>query len=598
MTTSPVETRPRYSIVIPTFQRRDLVLGAVQALASLSGPSFEAIVVVDGSTDGTAEALRALRVLPALTVMEQPNAGRARAVNRGAGLGQGDILLFLDDDMIAAEDLLVQHDQAYAAGADAVLGHIPVAPDSPRTFLSRGLAEWAEKRRSRLIADGGQLSVSDLVTGQFSVRREVFGRLTGFDEQFTRDGSFGGEDTDLGRRLFDEGYRVVFAPDAVSWQYYAVSPRAYLKQWYQAGTADVAYLRKHPSEFEAVLASRRPGTRSNKYLVRPLARIPGLASAVAAAVRPIAVGLAEWRPEDRRAERIFFKVRNLEYWRGVQGAGGLPRPRPFRILCFHAVSDLRGAARLEQYGVPRPLFRRQLRLLLRVGFRFVSLAEVLNALTNSSGLPRGSVLLTFDDCYPDLLTNGLPVLQEQRAPAAAFAVAGLVGGTNTWDTAIGAPELALLDAAGLRALEKAQVDIGVHGSTHRVLVALSEEVLQEETAAAAATLTAYGLRPPRAFAYPHGENDAASRRAVATAGLVAGFTVTSDLVRPGRVDPYAVPRIEVLRRDGAGPRLLLKVLLAGRLPRLAPPSAASRLKRGLARRLRTQAGKAYRAQVR
>ena len=251
-------TEPRFSVVIPTYQRRDLVVAAVRALAAQTGPSAEVVVVVDGSTDGTAAALRALEVDVPLTVVEQANAGRARAVNVGATRARGQVIMFLDDDMVAAPDLLEQHDRALAAGADAVIGHIPVAAETSAGFLARGLARWAEDRRDRLVANGGQLTVMDLITGQFSVRREVYEALGGLDERFTRSGSFGGEDIDFGRRLFDEGYRVEFAPEAVSWQHYVVGPRAYLRQWYQAGEADVVYTRKHPGDLDGVVAARRP----------------------------------------------------------------------------------------------------------------------------------------------------------------------------------------------------------------------------------------------------------------------------------------------------------------------------------------------------
>src|SRR5207302_4255569 len=61
---------PRYSVVIPTFQRRELVTGTVQALAAQeNAPPFEVIVVVDGSTDETAAALRELGTTFPLTVV-------------------------------------------------------------------------------------------------------------------------------------------------------------------------------------------------------------------------------------------------------------------------------------------------------------------------------------------------------------------------------------------------------------------------------------------------------------------------------------------------------------------------------------------------
>ena len=191
--------------------------------------------------------------------------------------------------------------------------------------------------------------------------------------------------------------------------------------------------------------------------------------------------------------------------------------------------------------------------------------EALAALDGAGGLPRRSLLVTFDDCYDDLLEAGLPVLQSEGVPALAFAVADRIGRTNQWDVAIGAPELDLLDADGLQQLQASGVEVGVHGATHRPLAAVPEPELTAETSGARETLLGLGLRA-RAFAYPHGVHDAASRRAVAGSGVDVAFTVTPGLVEPGSADRYAVPRIEVLRADGAGPGLLLKVAAAGRLP--------------------------------
>ncbi|MGI9155920.1 MAG: glycosyltransferase [Marmoricola sp.] len=583
MAASDQGNRSRYSVVVPTYQRRDLVTRVVEALSEQSEPPLEVLVVVDGSTDGSAAALRALTTPFPLHVLEQANAGASRARNRGAAEAKGNLLLFLDDDMLAAPDLLQRLGMAHAGGASAVLGHIPVAADATTSFLARGLADWADRRRLRLLETGGTLTAGDLLTGQLSVRREVFESLGGFDEQFTKDGAFGGEDTDFGRRLFDAGHRVVFAPDAIAHQWYTVTPDAYLRQWHQAGAADVRYLRKHPADFDEVFAAKRPDTRSNRLLVRPLSRVPVVRDAVAGLARPLALALAERRPEDRRTPRVFFKVRNLEYWRGVESAGGFPACRPFRVLCYHAVRNLDGT-RISAYGVPAEQLRRQLRLLRWAGYRFVTLDEALRAVRGERGVPRRSVLVTFDDCYTDLLGAGVSVLRDEGVPAAAFAVAGRVGASNTWDVAIGAPELPLLDAEGLRSLQAAGLAVGAHGSTHVPLTAISGDAVRlvEETDGARRALSRLGIDDVRAFAYPHGEHDERSRTAVANAGLEAAFTVMPGVVRPG-TDPLRLPRVEVLRGDGSGLRFLVKVWSAGRLP--APGPQLARVRRRIWRRV-------------
>jgi peptidoglycan/xylan/chitin deacetylase (PgdA/CDA1 family) len=466
--------------------------------------------------------------------------------------------------MRAAPDLLAAHEEQYRAGADAVIGHVPIDPESPPTLLTLGGDDWADQRRQRLAA-GASLALSDLLTGQLSVRRDVFNALGGFDEDFTRGGTFGGEDTDFGQRLLAGGYKVVFAPDAVSWQHYVVQPAAYLRQWHQAGGADVRYVRKHPGEGRLIFLAHRPHSRVNRLVWRPLARAPILSTAVAAGARHVSLALADRLPNDPGVRRMFFKVRDLEYWRGVHRAGGMPVPRPVRVLCYHSVSDLAGAPVVEQYGVPPTGFQRQLKLLRRFGFRFVTLGEVIGNVHGRSGLPRRPLLITFDDCFTDLLSAAVPVLQSESAPAAAFAVAGRLGGRNQWDIALGAPPLRLLDSAGLSALKRVGVDVGAHGLTHRSLRGLSGDDLVAEVVDARAALEERGLRPS-AFAYPHGEHDEQVRACVAQAGFQVAFSVEPGFARPGIENQFALPRIEILRRDGSGIRLLLKVLLGGRPP--------------------------------
>lgn len=553
---------PTYSIVIPTYQRRDTVAASVRALSMQNLENFEVIVVIDGSTDGTAGTLRSLDVPFPITVIEQPNSGAAKARNRGAALASGCVILFLDDDMEAAPGLIRAHDKAYEDGADAVVGHMPLHPDTPRSFLADGTARWVVDRARRLEATGGVVTVDDVLTGQLSIRTEVFTAIGGFDEEFTHDGSFGNEDADLGQRLLEGDYRVVFCPTAISWQRYLVSPEAFLRQSRQLGHADVKYLRNHSTAAGRIYRARNAEAIWNRYAWRPLTHVPALSAAVAIAARRIAFRLADRNVTNKLTGKIFVLVRDLEYWRGVHETENMPTARSVRVLCYHSISDLANAPVVSEYGVPAEEFRRQLCVLRRAGFHFVSLDEVMSYLDGKVRLPRRPVLVTFDDCFVDLLENGLPVLRKERVPAVAFAVAGLTGETNRWDTAIGAPALRLLDADGLLSLERAGVEIGVHGRTHRPMRSVSRDDLGNETAQAAKDLRELGLTRIRVFAYPHGDQNARVRRAVSAAGFCAAFTVDPGVIQP-RSDRFALRRFEIMRRDGTGIRFVSKVVIAG-----------------------------------
>ena len=552
-----------FSVVIPTYQRRNIVLASVRALARQEfNGSFEVIVVVDGSKDGSAEALREIDAPFPLTILEQANQGAAAARNRGAAAACGEILLFLDDDMESHPRLLAEHDRSHREGADVVLGHMPLHPKSPSGILSAAVKAWVDERAQLLSSPGASLTLHDLLTGQISLTRKTFHDVGGFDTNFTHGGSFGNEDVDFGYRLLLVGYKIVFNPEAISWQYYAVQPRQYLRQWRQAGHADVAFARKHPDQAMTLFKLNGSESRINRLVWRPLLALPLLAAPLTSVMRWLALTFVESGAQDAITTRLFFETRTVEYWKGLQEAGGIPRPRALRVLSYHAIADLAGTPVIEDYGVPPELFRQQLDILEQTGFRFVDADEFLRFLHGQAGLPRQPLLLTFDDCYKDLLDVVLPILEERGIPAVAFAVSGRLGSTNDWDEAIGAPQLRLLDADGLRKLAETGVALGAHSRTHRQLTCVSVEELYDEVAGSVADLEATGLDRSLLFAYPHGEYNQKVQQAVHDAGLQAAFTVKPGLVRPGQ-DPYQVPRIEILRGD-IGWKFRWKVAVAGR----------------------------------
>jgi len=538
-----------FSIVIPTYQRRDVVLASVRALEKQEvQEAFEVIVVVDGSNDGTEKTLRALPTSFPLTVIKQPNQGASAARNKGVEQAKGERILFLDDDMTAHPRLLAEHNRSHSEGADVVIGHLPLHPDSPQNFLSDAVKQWAEERVNELLSVNGNLPFREIMTGQLSISRKTFFEVGGFDTKFTRHGSFGNEDLDFGLRLQQKGYAIVFNPNAISWQKYVVTPRQLIRRYRQLGRADVMFARLHPELIPHFFT--RPYSSMDRYFWRWWRWL----------IRWLMMTAFDLGIQRLAATGLFGWLVNLEYYEGVREAGGIPRPRPLRILCYHAISNLAGAPVLEQYGLPPEQFRKQLHTLERWGFQFIDADEFFRFLQGDAGLPRRAVMLTFDDCYQDLLEAALPILEEKSVPAIAFAVSRRVGKTNDWDKAIGAPELRLLDEKGLRKLARCRLEIGTHSRSHPMLNQIAPEQLQNEISGSVADLEALGLKRPSMLAYPYGEYNEQVQKATQQAGLRAAFTVEPGLAKPD-VNPYQIPRIEILRKD-TGWRFLWKVLRA------------------------------------
>lgn len=245
------------------------------------------------------------------------------------------------------------------------------------------------------------------------------------------------------------------------------------------------------------------------------------------------------------------------------------------ILVYHAISDHEQDPILADHSVPPARFAEQLDTLQGKGWTFVDLDTALAGLREERPLPRRALLLTFDDGYVDLLGDACPILEERQIPAVVFAVAGEVGGINSWDNSNGAAPVPLLDPDGLREVSARGVEVGAHTSTHPPLTEVAPEQLAEELEGAADQLEALGLPRPRAFSYPFGLWDPSLARAVEEAGYEVAFTVERGAATPAS-DLQALPRTAVCA-DDSGLQLHLKLATAAwpkfvrnTLRRLAP----------------------------
>ena len=309
---------PSFSIVIPTYQRREMVSDAVRAMCRLSydGP-IEIIVVVDGSTDGTASALVQIDCPFPMHVIEQKNLGQAAARNRGAAEAAGEILLFLDDDMIAEPDLVQQHARMYREGADAVAGNIPLHPDSPPGVLTDALAS------SAIWEQRSQLTPFEIYSGQLSVRSSAFRALGGFDEEFCAAGSYGNEDVEFGARLLRR-FDVRHNPQAISRQLNFVTAREFMDRANHLAVADIRLAAKHPELGRRLFlhrAERR--SRLQRLTYRILSASPAVAALMGnAMVRICEVALQTRFRSSPLLARAFIGASSITYWSNVRKLAG------------------------------------------------------------------------------------------------------------------------------------------------------------------------------------------------------------------------------------------------------------------------------------
>jgi len=569
---------PSISVVVPTYQRRDVVCDAVRAICGIeySGP-IEIVVVVDGSTDGTAAALTQLQCPRPLRVIEQRNGGASAARNRGAAEANAEIILFLDDDMIADPELLAEHARMYREGADAVIGDTPIHPASPAGFLPESVARWIASTSVK-----SPLSPFDIFSGQLSMRRSVFEEIGGFDTALTSPAAFGNEDADFGVRLLARS-DVRHNPAAISRQYYVVTPRQFMERARRAVAADLRFVRKHPQLARELFERKGLSRPLTRLVYRPLARIPLLPGLLARlAVRVADLALKTPFRSSRAVARFFSGARALAYWSALRASGWLPFSDKVMVLCYHAIEDQSDDPVLAPYGVPPELFLKQLGALGRRGFSFITPAQFAAFLCSNAPLPRRPVLLTFDDGYAGLVGLVRDVLRPRGIEAITFVVTASGSGTNEWDQPYGAKTLCLLTPGERTDLTSLGVEFGSHSRTHREMPLLERPEQAEEAFASADDLVAQGLPRPRFFAYPFAFTDENCKDEVRKAGYLAAFGCRSDWVSRGS-DLFDLPRVVILASD-RGWRFQVKVLA----PRLFAGTA--RLREGIRKRFRRTGG--------
>lgn len=312
-------TTPAISVVVPTYQRCAAVQRALAALAlqTLPPERFEVIVVVDGSTDGTREALGSLSMPYRLRVLEQANRGRAAACNAGIAEAAGEVIVLLDDDMLPAPGFLEAHGRLQPEGARrGVMGAVPIPTSADSPPLTRYISAKFGAHHQDLARPGHVLRLRDVFTGNFSIRTAILREVGGFDEEFT---VYGNEDLELSVRLARAGVELVFSPDASAVQTYAKDFDALARDRRSAGRTAVLLASKHPETFAALRLAAYGETPPLKRLIRSLALgISGSGCWLPWAVVRVIRRLERW---DSPLLRLCYPVAmDYFYWLGARAA--------------------------------------------------------------------------------------------------------------------------------------------------------------------------------------------------------------------------------------------------------------------------------------
>lgn len=155
---------PRFSVVIPTFNRADSILSTLDSCFNQTCDSLEVIVVDDGSTDHTLKTLEQIDN-DRLVVVSQDNAGPAAARNHGMQKARGDYIAFLDSDDIWYPEFLAEVQNTLDEhGESLVYGQIVVDRGVGRYWVKPERALGADEPiYDYLYVHGGFIQTSTMV---------------------------------------------------------------------------------------------------------------------------------------------------------------------------------------------------------------------------------------------------------------------------------------------------------------------------------------------------------------------------------------------------------------------------------------------------
>ena len=191
-------SRVTLSIIVPVKDGGENFRICLQGLARAAYPAAEIIVVADGESDGS---WRMAEALGSRVVNLPETLGPARARNEGARIARGDILFFIDADVLLPQEAVCQVEEAFNRDPRlaALFGSYDDQPEE-KNFLSQ-----YKNLFHHYVHQGAQEEASTFWAGCGAVRSRIFQELGGFNESYRKPCI---EDIELGYRLRKAGYRI------------------------------------------------------------------------------------------------------------------------------------------------------------------------------------------------------------------------------------------------------------------------------------------------------------------------------------------------------------------------------------------------------
>lgn len=232
-------TRPKYSIIIPVYNRPEEMKEMLDSLQNQTIRPFEVVLVEDGS-DQKSDLLVDNYDLP-ISYYFKKNTGPGDSRNFGMDRAKGEYFLFFDSDCVLPEDYFEKLDQAIEEIQPDAFG----GPDAAHPSFSN-VQKAINYAMTSFFTTGGirggkkQLDKYQPRSFNMGLKKEVYEKVGGFSDIHP------GEDPDLSFRIMNAGYQVTLIQEAVVFHKRRIDFGKFIKQVYKFGVVRVILNRWYP----------------------------------------------------------------------------------------------------------------------------------------------------------------------------------------------------------------------------------------------------------------------------------------------------------------------------------------------------------------
>lgn len=238
---------PKYSVIVPVYNRIDEVRDLLDSLISQTNKDFEVIIVEDGSTqpcNATVEeaARRGLNV----KYYYKENEGRSIARNYGLERATGEYIIFFDSDCVIPSTYFETIDKELSRNPLDCFGGPDAAHDSfsdTQKAINYSMTAFLTTGGIR----GGKISLEKFVPRTFNMgfSRKVYETVGGFREMFS-------EDIDMSTRIRNAGFSVGLIADSPVWHKRRIDMKKFLRQVYVFGMSRITLKLLYPGSLKLV----------------------------------------------------------------------------------------------------------------------------------------------------------------------------------------------------------------------------------------------------------------------------------------------------------------------------------------------------------